>query len=48
MFQLFIFKGNEYYVLISLGEEDLRKEDFNQIIINYVMGEIKKDNIFKI
>ena len=40
-------KGNEYNVLASIGEEHLGGEDFTQILINYVMGEIKKDSRFK-
>ena len=40
-------KGSEYNVLASIGEEHLGGEDFNQRIINYVMGEIKKNDKFK-
>ena len=40
-------KGNEYNILGSLGEEYLGGEDFNQLIIKYVMGEIKKDKRFE-
>ena len=40
-------KGNDYYVLASLGEEHLGGEDFNQRIINYVKKEIKNDKRFK-
>ena len=40
-------KGNEYYVLASLGEEHLGGEDFNQRLINYVFEEIKKKEKFK-
>ena len=40
-------KGNEYYVLASIGEEHLGGEDFNQRIIEYVMEEIKKKEEFK-
>ncbi len=39
-------KGNDYYVLASLGEEHLGGEDFNQKIIEYVKEEIKNDNRF--
>ena len=40
-------KGLDYYVLASLGEEHLGGEDFNKRLIDYVMGEIKKDDKFK-
>ena len=40
-------KGNEYNILGSLGEEYLGGEDFNQLIIKYVMEEIEKDNRFE-
>ncbi len=47
MFQLFKIKRNDYYVLVSIGEENLSGEYFTQSIINYVMEELKKDNRFK-
>ena len=40
-------KGNKYNVLASLGEEHLGGEDFNQRIINYVINEIKNNDMFK-
>ena len=40
-------KDKEYNVLASIGEEHLGGEDFTQILFNYVMGKIKKDNRFK-
>ncbi len=40
-------KGNEYNVLASLGEGNLGGENFNQRLMKYVMGKIKKDNRFK-
>ncbi len=40
-------KGNDYYVLASLGEEHLGGENFNQKLIEYVISEIKKDKRFK-
>ena len=40
-------KGNKYNVLASIGEEHLGGEDFNQRIINYVKGELKKNDKFK-
>ncbi len=40
-------KGNEYHVLVSLGEEHLGGEDFNQRLMKYVIREIKKKEEFK-
>ena len=41
-------KGNEYTVLASQGEEHLGGEDFNQRLLDYVIKEIKKIEVFKI
>ena len=34
-------KGNEYKVLVILGEDHLGGEDFNQRIINHIFSSIK-------
>ena len=40
-------KGKEYNVLVSLGEEHLGGEDFNQRLMKYVIREIKNNKRFK-
>jgi len=40
-------KGKEYNVLVSLGEEHLGGEDFNQRLVDYTLNEFKKEKGFE-
>ena len=39
-----IIKGNEFTVLASCGEEHLGGEDFNELLVDYVINQFKEDN----
>ncbi len=39
-----IIKGNEYTILASCGEEHLGGENFNELLVDYVINQFKEDN----
>jgi len=39
-----IIKGNEFTVLASCGEEHLGGENFNELLVDYVINQFKEDN----